>query len=106
VSFDRSQRPADLFETVVWKLKPALPKSGGVSLPGFIVTVPDGTSFYGLKYHGDLSGWQNQIERGAASLGLSSAKIQAEMFVVLDGRSYPLSQCTVERDIEAIKSGS
>jgi hypothetical protein len=98
VSFDRSQNTADLFKSVVRRVNPPIPKNGGVVLDGFIVTLPDGTSFYALSYHGDIAGWQNQIEQGAADLGLFIGRIESDAFVVSDGRSYPLSECKVERD--------
>lgn len=98
VSFDRAHRPADIFEEVVWRVDPPVAKSGGVVLEGFIVTLPDGTPFYALKYHGDVAGWQSQIERGAADSGYVTARIDADTFVVSDGRQCPLSECTVERD--------
>jgi hypothetical protein len=103
VSFDRSQNPAELFHDVVRRVKPVLAKNGGVNQDRFIVTLPDGTPFYALKYHGDVAGWRAQIEQGAADLGFLTAKIESDTFVVSDGRSYPLSECTVERDNAALK---
>ena len=93
VSFDPSQRPADLFESVVWKIKPYLAKNGGVVLDNFILRLPDGTPFYALELNGDLAGWQMQIERGAEELGLLSGEIMGDRFVVSDGRAYAVSDC-------------
>src|SRR5260221_11803132 len=78
VSFERSQSPADVFEGVVWKLNPSLTKKGGVVLENFIITLPDGTPFYALKYHGDLIAWQKQIEQGATDLGFLTGKLESE----------------------------
>jgi hypothetical protein len=103
VSFDPSQNPAGLFRAVVDQVKPFRVKSGGVSETGYVATLPDGTPFYALKYHGDVAGWQAQIEQGAAELGLLSGKIEADAFVVSDGRSYPLSECKVARDGVPVK---
>jgi hypothetical protein len=97
VSFDESQKPSDIFESVVWKLKPPMAKNGGVNLENFTIIIPDGTRFYALKYHGDVPGWQKQIETGAGILGVFTAKIESDTFVLSDGRSYPLSVCTIER---------
>lgn len=97
VSFDESQKASEVFEGVVWKVKPAIPKSGGVNLENFTIITPDGARFYPLKYHGDVIGWQKQIEAGAEMLGLFTAKIESDALSISDGRSYPLSACTIER---------
>lgn len=97
VSFDESQKPSEIFESVVWKIKPPMVKNGGVNLENFTITTPDGARFYPLKYHGDVMGWQKQIEAGAEMLGLFTAKIDSDALSLSDGRSYPLSACTIER---------
>lgn len=97
VSFDRTQDPNNLFSMVVRRIDPPLMKHGGVVLEPFIISLPDKTSFYALQYHKDVQGWQKQIEYGAAELNLLTARIEADMFIVSDGRSYSLSQCAVER---------
>lgn len=97
VSFDRSQIPSNLFEEVVWKVAPPLAKNGGVILEDeFVITIPDGTSFYALEFNGDEAGWRKQIEQGASGMGLLTAKIEADRFVVSDGRHYLLSECAIE----------
>lgn len=96
VSFTQPAKPADLFEDVVWKISPPVVSNGGVSLANFVVTTPDGTSFYALEYHGDVPGWIQQIERGAVECNVASARIEADQFFVSDGRSFLLSQCKIE----------
>jgi hypothetical protein len=103
VSFDPSQNPSGLFREVVKRVKPVLAKNGGVSETGYVATLPDGTAFYALKYHGDVAGWQAQIEQGAAQLGLLTGKIESDAFVISDGRSYPVSDCAVARDGVPVK---
>ena len=106
VSFDRAQNPSasDLFDKgIPWRAgPPPQVRSGAILLPGFIITIPEGTPFYALEYHGDVQAWQKQIEQGAAGLGLLTAKIESDRFVISDGRSYPLSDCKIELDIAAI----
>jgi hypothetical protein len=81
---------------VTRKIQPRLPKRGGVMLEGCNITVPDGTKFFALVFHADLDGWQRQIEGGARELGLLSARIDGDDFIVSDGRSFPLSACDVQ----------
>ena len=96
VSFDRSKRPDELFTTVVQRISPPLIKQGAAILENFILTTPDGTAFYPLTYHGDPA-WPQQIELGAAELGLVTAKIaDGTNFVVSDGRTFPIANCAVE----------
>jgi hypothetical protein len=93
VSFAYRSNPADIFEEVVWKVDPPLATSGGVNLANVILTIPDGTPFYALEYHGDVAGWTSQIEQGAQQCGALSARIDGDHFVLSDSRSYLLSEC-------------
>jgi len=34
-------------------------KNGGVNETGYVATLPDGSAFYALKYHGDVAGVVN-----------------------------------------------
>ena len=96
VSFDKSQDARDLYHAVVAQKQPLLVKRGGVLLDHhFIVTTPDGTSFYPLITNLDEM-WPLQIELGAAELGLLTARIAGPEFIVSDGHSYPLAECVVE----------
>jgi hypothetical protein len=96
VSFDDSDSIPGLFDAVVGKIGPPLVKSGGVVLEGTRLKIPDGTQFLALEYHGDIEGWQKQIEHSAGELGRSTARVLANDILVSDGRSYPLSCCEVE----------
>ncbi len=99
VSYDRgSQRPVDLFEQVVLVAGGAIAKEGGVVLDPVVATAPDATSFYALSYHGDISGWRQQIEDGAKALGFLTARVQGGTLILSDGRSYDLSVCHFEKD--------
>lgn len=105
VSFDssRNPNPFGLFGEVVERVKPILAKNGGVNETGYVARLPDGSTFYALRYHGDVAGWQAQIEQGAAQLGLLTGKIESDAFVISDGRSYLLSDCAVARDGVPVK---
>jgi hypothetical protein len=98
VAFQEPHRPSDTFRNVTRAVKPPLPKRGGVVLEGCIVTLADGLRFYALSFHGDLEGWQRQVEEGARMLGLVSACIEADVLHLSDGRSVPLGACTIELD--------
>ncbi len=98
VSFSGSKGPADVYEDVVWKIAPPIAQQGGVVLEGCIITSPVGDQFYALSFHGDVAGWQTQIESGAAELGLLSAKVETDDLTISDGRTYGLSDCTIVFD--------
>ncbi|MEN3748510.1 hypothetical protein TPR58_15145 [Sphingomonas sp. HF-S3] len=70
VSFYSKELPAKIFRNVTRKVNPPLVTGGGVVLEGCIITLPDTTSMYPLIFHGDVAGWQRQIEEGAHALGL------------------------------------
>ncbi|MGQ7856654.1 hypothetical protein ACUN24_20645 [Pedobacter sp. WC2501] len=78
--------------------KPLIPKSGGVINENFIIITPDEKRFYGLSYSKDISGWRQQIEKGAALLSVESAEIKnGEYFVISNGENYELKDCQFER---------
>lgn len=98
VSFRSKDLPAKIFRSVTRKIDPPIMTGGGVLLEGCIITLPDTTSMYPLVFHGDLAGWQRQIEEGAHALGLVSAKIQNDKIALSDGREFNLADCSVEFD--------
>jgi hypothetical protein len=98
VSFAPGDVPGLVYQRVIREIVPPLMTNGGVMLEGCIITTPNGANFYPLVLNGDIEGWQRQIEQGANKMGLSTAKIVKDIFVISDGRSYPLSECTAEFD--------
>lgn len=98
VSFDGVQSPSGLFRQVTRRITPPLMTGGGVVLEGCFIKTPDSTHFYCLCYHGDVAGWQRQIEEGAKDLGLITAKLEEQTLVLSDGRSFALSDCQVQFD--------
>ncbi len=58
--------------------------------------LPSGELFHALSYKGDIDGWREQISNGANQLGLLTAKIVNNQFILSDGRSYHLSDCKAE----------
>jgi hypothetical protein len=98
VSFLNPSSIPELFNSVIKKITPPLTKGGGVVLEGTKLKLPDGTPFFAVLFHGDLEGWQKQIERGASELGQATARVLASDVIVSDGRSYPLSSCKIEFD--------
>ncbi|MBF9265282.1 hypothetical protein I4I83_12750 [Acidovorax cattleyae] len=98
VSYDGAQVPSSLFRQVTRRITPPLMSGGGAVLEGCFITTPDSTHFYCLSYHGDIAGWQQQIEQGAKELGLITAKIEGQTLVLSDGRSFALSECQARFD--------
>lgn len=83
------------FTKVTQAITPLRMKNGGCVLEDDLIT-PDGERFAVLTFHGDIEGWQRQIEDGAALLNLSSAKIVGDQLVISDGRSFPIAACKLE----------
>ena len=98
VSFDGKKAPKKLFREVTGRIDPLVPTAGTVMLEPCVITTPDGTHLYALYYHGDVAGWQRQIEEGAKELGLVTAKIEAQTLVLSDGRQFALSECQIKFD--------
>ena len=57
-----------------------------------------GLRFYALSFHGDVEGWQRQIEEDARMLSRVSARLEDEVLHLSDGRLIPLRDCKVEFD--------
>lgn len=97
-SFDGKKAPKKLFRDVTGRIEPLVPTSGTVTLEPGVMKTPDGTYLFAMRYHGDIAGWQRQIEQGAKELGLVTAKIEGQTLVLSDGRQFALSECPVQFD--------
>lgn len=83
------------FKNITCFTDPPNAVSGGVNEGGCKVTPPNGPAFYAAEYHGDLEGWKKDIEEGAKGLGLLLAKIENEIFLISDGRNFPITECEI-----------
>lgn len=84
------------FDSITCFSEPPNAVRGGVNDRGCKITLPSGTFFHAISYHGDLGGWRKDIEAGAVGLGLLLAQIKDDQLVISDGRSIPLSDCKIE----------
>lgn len=80
------------------KIKPHIPKGGGIISQASRIRLSDGMLFHGISYRGDIEGWRRQMEEGAKALDLLLAKIHGESIVISDGRSVALADCEIEID--------
>ena len=96
VSFSNPASIPESFDAVTGKIEPPIAKSGGVVLEDTRLKLPDGRRFFAVQFHGDVEGWQKQIEQGANALGRTTGKVQDGNVIVSDGHSYPLSSCDIE----------
>jgi hypothetical protein len=87
-----------LFKNLTKTVNPRMAKRGGKTSQGCRLWLPDGTLFHPIGYHGDVEGWRIDIESGARQHNLQTARINGDRIVVSDGRSFPLSECTVKFD--------
>jgi hypothetical protein len=63
-----------------------------------MVKTLDQEVFFAIYFHGDVEGWRQQIELGARQLGLKMAKVHEGKFIVNEGPTYLLTDCTVTLD--------
>ncbi len=98
IGFPAAADVVESFEKVTSKIDPPIPKHGGALLKPWVVQTSDRERFYSLYFHGDVEGWRQQIELGAKQLGLKMAKVHDDRFVVVEGPSYLLADCTVTLD--------
>jgi hypothetical protein len=71
---------------------------GGVNGGACSLTLPDGSLFHAIGYHGDIAGWRQNIEEGAAGLKVALGRVVGDKFVVSDGRVFALSDCIPKFD--------
>ena len=71
---------------------------GGSSLDGCRLTLPDRSIFHAIGYHGDITGWRQDIKEGAIGLNVVLARIDADKIIVSDGRIFKLSSCIPKYD--------
>lgn len=95
-SDDGSNPPRTQFQNLTRKVNPPHLKSGGATEQGCVLRLPDGTAFHAMSYHGDIDGWRKQIDQGAQELGLLTARVSEQKFLVSDGREFNLADCKVE----------
>ncbi|MEF0944046.1 hypothetical protein [Rhizobium sp. BR 362] len=93
---DRKNAFRKQFRNLTEYTNPPYAKFGGVNERGCKITLPGGDSFYAIGYHGDLDGWRKDIEAGAQAQHVLLAKIEGSNILVSDGRTVPLSECSVE----------
>lgn len=104
VCFPTGEQPYDLNKKVTRAVQPLIPTAGTISLANVIVSVPSGEHFFAIDFYMQPEAWVEQIERGAAMLGLLSARIEGEQFILSDGRSFAISDCHSQR-IEGLSKG-
>lgn len=68
--------------------------AGGVIDSDQRILTPDGRTFLGISYKGDIEGWRLDIEEGATGQGLLVAAVQGTRLICTNGSgSYELSEC-------------
>lgn len=75
-----------------------LPKSGGAINEAAEISIPEGSSFFGVSYKGDLDGWRRKLVRFAEDQGLRWGRIDSERLVLSSGEELPLGVCEVTLD--------
>lgn len=91
-----SDHPRKYFSKITTFTDPPFAQAGGVHEDGCKITTPSGDNYYALRFRGDLSGWQKDIEHGAAAMKSKLAYIKGNCFVPFDGDTFDLDACMVE----------
>jgi hypothetical protein len=94
-SDDKKNSVRNQFNLLTQFTNPPHAKNGGVTSQGCSLTLPDGSIFYAIAYHGDIGGWRKDIEEAAQALHLLLAKIKGNQIVIFDGRAFALVDCKV-----------
>ena len=96
---DDQKEPFELvFRRLARHVDPPLMTDGGALIEGCVVTLPTGQRFQAISYRGDISGWRDQVTRGAAGIGRSLARIDGDKLALDNGTSHSLGQCQIEFD--------
>lgn len=95
-SDDGSRTPREQFYRLTRQVNPPHLKTGGANERGCKITIPDGTAFYAMSYHGDIDGWRKQVAQGARELGILTATVDGQLFLISDLREFDISCCFVE----------
>ena len=90
---DRYSTVGDQFFNLTNYTNPPYAQFGGINLDGCSLTLPDGSVFYAIRYHGDIEGLWKDIEEGAMALHLTLARIDSDKLIISDGRIFELSEC-------------
>ena len=98
VYFCDGSSKGERFHDLTLDSKPLHAQRGGVCGEGCHLTLPDGSIFHAAQYNGDIDGWRQDIEEGAAEQKITLARIEADKLVISDGRVFELSACTVKFD--------
>ncbi|MCK0471167.1 hypothetical protein [Halalkalibacter sp. APA_J-10(15)] len=93
VKCSHNANTATLFKKLIRKVDPPLATSGGAINEGCIITLPSDECYFAISYKGDIEGWRQQIEKGAANLGLSVARVSENSLVLAEGDEVLLSEC-------------
>ena len=82
-----------------WKFKGApvqpVPSGGGMINENIIIKTPDGRTFFGLSFGGDLVGWRRLIEDRARRMGFRTAEITDKDEIAYEGGSASLAGCVI-----------
>jgi hypothetical protein len=92
-SDDKKNSVRKQFNSLTQFTNPPYAKNGGVTSQGCSLTLPDGSIFHAIAYHGDIGGWRKDIEEAAQALHILLAKIEGDHIVISPSRSFALADC-------------
>jgi hypothetical protein len=75
--------------------KTQFPQSGGMITENVEIITPDGISFFGISYKGDLKNWEKCVRTFANDRNLKLAIPFQKVFQVENGRAYSFDECSV-----------
>lgn len=70
------------------------PSRGGMVSENIQIVLPDGRSFFGLSYRGDIAGWERSILEYTSHNALELARVNGRIFELFSGEHFELASCT------------
>lgn len=76
--------------------EPINAKFGGVVEGGCSIILPNGVKYHAISFHGDIDGWNKDLEIGSKGLNISLATIKNNKIFIDEGSSFSLDECEVQ----------
>ncbi|HHS93750.1 MAG TPA: hypothetical protein ENK63_00185 [Rhodobacterales bacterium] len=88
--------PRAQFQTLVSDVTKRRAKSGAISEAGSRVTLPDGRTFHGVYYRGDVRGWRADLRESCQKQGIVLAHFRFRRFVINGEAPRRLKELKIE----------
>ncbi len=84
------------FRTLVSQASKPQAKSGAIGEAGTSVVLPDGRTFHGIYYRGDIQGWRAKVTDSCQRQGILLARFKRRRFIVDGEQPYRIRDLKIE----------